>query len=45
MLERDMWGDDDEDVAPDRRVDAGVSVGDGMFGTDDVTGAVAGGSR
>jgi ABC-type multidrug transport system ATPase subunit len=45
MLERDMWGDDDEDVAPDRCVDAGVSVGDGMFGTDDVTGAVAGGSR
>ena len=45
MLERDMWGDDDEDVARYLRVDAGVSNADGMFGTDDVTGAVAGRSR
>jgi ABC-type multidrug transport system ATPase subunit len=45
MLERDMWGDDDEDVARGLRIDAGVSIGDGMFGTDDVTGTVAGRSR
>jgi ABC-type multidrug transport system ATPase subunit len=45
MLERDMWGDDDEDVARNLRVDAGVSIGDGLFGTDDVTGTVAGRSR
>jgi ABC-type multidrug transport system ATPase subunit len=45
MLERDMWGDDDEDVARGLRIDAGVSIGDGMFGTNDVTGAVAGRSR
>ena len=44
MLERDMWGNDDEDVARDLRVDACVSIG-GMFGTDDVTGAVSGRSR
>ena len=45
MLERDMWGDEDEDVARDRRIDAGVSDGDGVFGADDVAGAVAGRSR
>jgi hypothetical protein len=45
MLERDMWGDDDEDVARGLRIDAGVSIGDGMFWTNDVTGAVAGRSR
>jgi ABC-type multidrug transport system ATPase subunit len=45
MLEHDMWGDDDEDLVRDVCVDAGVSIGDGLFGTDDVTGAVAGRSR
>ena len=45
MLERDMWGDEHEDVAGDRRADAGVGVGNGMFETDDVAGAVAGRSR
>jgi ABC-type multidrug transport system ATPase subunit len=45
MLERDMWGDDDEDVVHDRRVDAGVSGGGGVFGADDVAAAAAGRSR
>jgi ABC-type multidrug transport system ATPase subunit len=45
MLERDMWGNDDEDMQRDLRADAGVSIRDGMFGADDVTGAAAGRSR
>jgi ABC-type multidrug transport system ATPase subunit len=45
MLERDMWGDEDEDLVPDRGVDAGVSRGDGLCEAELVAGAVAARSR
>ena len=44
MLERDMWGDEHEDLVPDLRVDAGFSRGDGLRQAESVAGAVAAGS-
>ena len=45
MLERDMWGDEHEDLVPDPRVDAGGGFGDGLCETASVAGARAARSR
>jgi ABC-type multidrug transport system ATPase subunit len=45
MLERDMWGDEHEDLVPALRVDASVSGGDGLCEAEPVAGAVAARSR
>ncbi len=45
MLERDMWGDEHEDVALDPRVAAGVGVGGSLCETEYVGRAVAARSR
>ena len=45
MLERDMWGDEHEDLAPVLRVDAGGGVGGGLRGENAVAGAHSSGSR
>jgi ABC-type multidrug transport system ATPase subunit len=45
MLERDMWGEEHEDLGPDHRVDPGVSSGDGLCEAEPVAGAVAARSR
>jgi ABC-type multidrug transport system ATPase subunit len=45
MLERDMWGDEHEDLAPDHRGDAGGGAGGGLREADAVAGARAARSR
>lgn len=45
MLERDMWGDEHEDVVADPGVDADVSDGDGLCEAHSVGGALAARSR
>jgi ABC-type multidrug transport system ATPase subunit len=45
MLERDMWGDDHEDLVRDRRGAAGVGIGDRVCDAGSLSGAVAARSR
>ena len=45
MLERDMWGDEHEDLVADRRSDARGGLGDGLCEAEPVAGARAARSR